>query len=178
MSSKLILASSASTRPSCVTTSGLISASEQSFGEVGAEEAPGSAPTPALNWSPDEAEAEGERAGLERLEPERRVAPTRGGSSRDARAATSSISMPPAWLAMTTWVPAGPVERDRQVELRRDRRGLLDEHLQDRDPLGRRLRRPEPHPEDLPGGRLGRRRVVGQLDAAGLAAAARRGPGP
>ena len=67
----------------------------------------------------------------------------------------------------------GAVERDRDVELTLDRRRLLDEHRAHLDTLGRRLRRPEPHAEDLPRRGLSFRRAVGELDAARLAAPAR-----
>src|SRR5205814_6590979 len=43
------------------------------------------------------------------------------------------------------------VERDREVKLALDRRRLLDEHRAHLEALGRRLRRPEPHAEDLLG---------------------------
>src|SRR6266705_1342033 len=67
---------------------------------------------------------------------------------------------------------AGPVERDREIELPRDGRGLLHEHRADLDPARRRLRALEAHAEDLARGALGALRVVRHLDAAGLAAAA------
>src|SRR5207247_8783021 len=68
---------------------------------------------------------------------------------------------------------ARAVERDRQIELTFDRRRLLDEDLAHADALGRRLRRLEHHAEDLPGRLLGALGIIGDLDAAGLAAATR-----
>ena len=88
-------------------------------------------------------------------------------------AATSSMSMPPDCDAITACCATRPIEGDREVELPVDRRGLLDQHLEDLDALGRGLRRLEHHAEDLLGRRLRPGGIVGQLDPAALAAAAR-----
>ncbi len=68
---------------------------------------------------------------------------------------------------------AGPVEGNRHVELSLDGRRLFDEHGAYLDALGRRLRRLEPHAEDLQRGPLGSHRIVRELDPTRLAAPAR-----
>jgi hypothetical protein len=65
---------------------------------------------------------------------------------------------------------AGAVERDREVELALDGRRLLDEYRAHQDALGRSLGRLELHAENLARGAFGPVRVIGHLDAPGLAA--------
>ena len=119
------------------------------------------------------------RARLERLQPERGMRPLandplgmRGGDLLDVHAAGLARHDDVSALRPAVQRVAA------RYSSWTDRGRLLDEDLEDRDPLGRRLGRPEPHPEDLPGRRLGRRRVVSHLHAAGLYRGRPRGPGP
>ena len=87
-------------------------------------------------------------------------------------AATSSMSMPPAALAMMTGAGGGAVDDDAQVELAVDLRAFLDEHAAHLLALGAGLVRDERHPDHLLGELLGLVGRLRQLDAAALAAAA------
>src|SRR5437867_2640017 len=119
-----------------------------------------------------QAEAEGQAARLKVRETERRMRPLAQDLVR--RLARDLLDLHPAGLRGHHDIRgARAVERDRQIELTLDRGRLLDQHFADPDALGRRLRRLEHHAEDLPGRLLGALGIIGDLDAAGLAATTR-----
>ena len=87
-------------------------------------------------------------------------------------AATSSMSMPPAALAMMTGAGRRAVDHDAQVQLALDLQPLLDEHAADLLAFRAGLVRDQRHADHLLGELLGLVGRLGQLDAAALAAAA------
>ncbi len=86
-------------------------------------------------------------------------------------AATSSMSMPPDFDAITTGRRRDAVERDAEVELAVDVEGLLDEDLLDDASRGPRLRSDQRHAEDALGEVVRLLRILRELHAAALAAA-------
>src|SRR5688572_10703055 len=119
-----------------------------------------------------QAETEREPARLEVAEPQRRMGPLAQDLVRRPR--RHLLDVHAARRGRHHHVRgAGPVERDREVELALDRGGFFHEDLADLDALRRRLRRLQHHAEDLAGRLLGGSRGVGELDAAALAAPAR-----
>ena len=126
------------------------------LGEIEREQVPDQADA-LLERVAGEAEPEREPARLEIGQPERRMRPLAEDLLRGLRG--DRLDVHPARLRGHDHVGAArPVERHRQVELAVDRRGFLDQHRAHQDALGRRLRRLEPHPEDLLGRPLRRRR--------------------
>ena len=87
-------------------------------------------------------------------------------------AATSSMSMPPAALAMMTGRRGRAVDQDAQIELALDLEPFLDEHAADLLALGAGLMRDQRHADHLLRELLGFVGRLGDLDAAALAAAA------
>src|SRR5207244_11349104 len=118
---------------------------------------------------PREAEPERQAPGLEGLEAEGGVRPLAQDLLRRPRRDLLDLH-PPGLARHDDLGRSRPVERDRQIELRSDGRRFLDEDAADLDALRRRLRGPEPHAQELLRGRLGGRRALRELDAAGLAA--------
>ena len=119
-----------------------------------------------------QAEAERQPPGLIIREPQGRVRPL--AEDLLGRLRGDLLDLHPARLGGHHHVRrAGPVEGDRQVELSLDGRRLFDEHGAYLDALGRRLRRLEPHAEDLQRGPLGGHRIVRELDPTRFAAPTR-----
>ena len=93
--------------------------------------------------------------------------------SSGVSAATFSMSMPPAALAMTTGRAGGAIEHEAEVQLPRNLEPFFDEHARDDAAFGPGLVRDEAHPEHLGGDALGLFGVRRELDAAALASPAR-----
>ena len=75
-------------------------------------------------------------------------------------AATSSMSMPPAALAIITGLPRGAIEHEAQVQLARHLQPFFDEHARHDAPFRAGLMRDERHADHLAGDALG---LVGRL---------------
>ena len=86
-------------------------------------------------------------------------------------AATFSISTPPSLLTIST-MRCGAIERRAEIELAVDGEAFLDEQPRDLLAIGAGLIRDERLAEQLARDRLGFLGRLGELDAAGLAAAA------
>ena len=87
-------------------------------------------------------------------------------------AATSSMSMPPAALAMTTGRRRRAIDQDAEIELALDLEPFLDQHAADLLAFGAGLVGDQRHPDHLLRELLDLVERPGDLDAAALAAAA------
>ena len=148
LSSMTILASSASTRPSGVVTSGLISASEAPLLDEGAVELLHDLGR-RLDLAEVAVEGEGERQRLVREAGRRWDPPASRTIFSGVLAATSSMSTPPAELTMNTGPLGLPVHDEADVALAGDLGGRHHQHLVHGEPLDRHaqdLRPPRPRP--------------------------------
>ena len=87
--------------------------------------------------------------------------------------ATSSMSMPPAALAMMTGLPGRAIEDDAEIQLALHLEAFFDQHAPDDAPFGTGLVRDERHADHRARQLLRVLRRLRELDAAALAAAAR-----
>ena len=119
-----------------------------------------------------EAEAERERARLERLEPERRIGPFPDDLLGMCLGHFLDVH-PTRARRHDDVLRASAIEGDRQIQLRCNRGGLFHQHAKHLDAFRRRLRRLQHHAEDLARRRLRRRGIIRQHDAPGFTSSPR-----